>query len=98
MLQLGLGEFLLKAATNLFSLIGIVVVIWLAQSYFRRCRKPDGIGTRGTVDRRRPGQHGACLERVNGLIGFRYSEASQPAYKHAGAGATRHHDLHRPTR
>ncbi len=40
MLQLGLGEFLLKAATNLFSLIGIAVVIWLAQSYFRRAESP----------------------------------------------------------
>ena len=36
MLQLGLGEFLLKAATNLFSLVGILVVIWLAQLYFKR--------------------------------------------------------------
>lgn len=36
LLHLGLGDFLLKAATNVFSLIGIVVVIWLAQMYFRQ--------------------------------------------------------------
>jgi murein DD-endopeptidase MepM/ murein hydrolase activator NlpD len=36
MLQLGLGEFLLKAATNLFALLGIVIVVWLARSYFGR--------------------------------------------------------------
>ncbi|MFH1184455.1 MAG: M23 family metallopeptidase [Chloroflexota bacterium] len=40
LLQMGLGEFVLKAATNLFSLIGIVVVIWLAQLYFRRAETP----------------------------------------------------------
>jgi len=36
MLQLGLGEFLLKAATNVLSLIGIGIVVWLAQLYFTR--------------------------------------------------------------
>jgi murein DD-endopeptidase MepM/ murein hydrolase activator NlpD len=41
MLQLGLGEFLQKAATNLFSLIGIVIVVWLAQLYFRGTARPD---------------------------------------------------------
>ena len=32
---MGLGEILLRAATNIFSLIAIVIVIWLAQMYFR---------------------------------------------------------------
>jgi len=36
MLQMGLGEFLLKAATNAFSLIGILIVVWIAREYFRR--------------------------------------------------------------
>ncbi len=35
LLHMGLGEFLVKAATNVFSVIAIVVVIWLAQTYFR---------------------------------------------------------------
>ncbi|HET6846116.1 MAG TPA: M23 family metallopeptidase [Anaerolineales bacterium] len=35
MLHLGLGEFLQKAATNVLSLIGIVIVVWLAQLYFK---------------------------------------------------------------
>jgi murein DD-endopeptidase MepM/ murein hydrolase activator NlpD len=41
MLQLGLGEFLQKAATNLLSLIGILIVVWLAQLYFRGTASPD---------------------------------------------------------
>jgi murein DD-endopeptidase MepM/ murein hydrolase activator NlpD len=36
LLHMGLGEFLLKAATHAFSLIGILMVIWLAQTYFRQ--------------------------------------------------------------
>ncbi len=36
LLQMGLGEFLLRAATNIFSIIAILVVIWLAQMYFRQ--------------------------------------------------------------
>ena len=40
MLQMGLGEFLLKAATNIFSLIGILIVVWVAQGYFRRAEFP----------------------------------------------------------
>jgi len=36
LLQMGLGEFLLKAATNVLSLMGIVIVVWLAQMYFRQ--------------------------------------------------------------
>lgn len=40
MLQLGLGEFLQKAATNLLSLIGIVIVVWLAQLYFKGAAGP----------------------------------------------------------
>lgn len=34
LLHLGLGEFLLRAATNVLSIAAIVVVIWLARSYF----------------------------------------------------------------
>src|SRR5512142_2386866 len=35
LLQMGLGELLIRAATNIFSLAAIVVVVWLAQAYFR---------------------------------------------------------------
>ena len=34
LLHLGLGEFLLRAATNIFSAIAILIVIWLAQMFF----------------------------------------------------------------
>src|SRR5574341_230764 len=34
LLQMGLGEPLLRAATHIFSVIAIVIVIWLAQVYF----------------------------------------------------------------
>lgn len=36
LLHMGLGEFLLRAATNVFSVIAILLVVWLAQSYFRQ--------------------------------------------------------------
>lgn len=36
LLQMGLGELLIRAATNVFSLGAIVVVVWLAQAYFRQ--------------------------------------------------------------
>jgi murein DD-endopeptidase MepM/ murein hydrolase activator NlpD len=36
LLHLGLGEFLLRAATNIFSAIAILIVIWLAQMFFRQ--------------------------------------------------------------
>ncbi len=36
LLQMGLGELLVRAATNLFSVAAIIIVIWLAQAYFRR--------------------------------------------------------------
>jgi murein DD-endopeptidase MepM/ murein hydrolase activator NlpD len=36
LLQLGLGETLLRAATNVFSLGAIVIVIWLARAYFHQ--------------------------------------------------------------
>lgn len=35
LLHLGLGEFLLRAATNGFSIVAILLVIWLAHTYFR---------------------------------------------------------------
>lgn len=36
LLEMGLGEHLLRAATNVFSLLGIAAVIWMAQQYFRK--------------------------------------------------------------
>ena len=36
LIQMGLGESLLRAATNIFSVLAIVIVIWLAQAYFRQ--------------------------------------------------------------
>ena len=36
LLQMGLGELLVRAATNVFSIGAIVIVIWLAQAYFRQ--------------------------------------------------------------
>jgi len=36
LIQMGLGESLLRAATNIFSVLAIVIVIWLAQMYFRQ--------------------------------------------------------------
>ena len=36
LLHMGLGELLLRAATNIFSLLAIVIVIWLTQMYFRQ--------------------------------------------------------------
>jgi murein DD-endopeptidase MepM/ murein hydrolase activator NlpD len=36
LLQMGLGESLLRAATNIFSIAAILIVIWLAQMYFRQ--------------------------------------------------------------
>ncbi len=36
LLQMGLGELLVRAATNIFSVGAIVLVIWLAQFYFRQ--------------------------------------------------------------
>jgi murein DD-endopeptidase MepM/ murein hydrolase activator NlpD len=35
LLHMGLGEFLLRAATNIFSVAAILIVIWLAHMYFR---------------------------------------------------------------
>jgi nucleoid-associated protein YgaU len=35
LLHMGLGEFLLRATTNIFSVVAIVIVVWLAQTYFR---------------------------------------------------------------
>ena len=36
LLQMGLGELVVRAATNFFSVAAIVIVIWLAQSYFHQ--------------------------------------------------------------
>ncbi len=36
LLHMGLGELLLRAATNIFSVLAIAIVIWLAQMYFRQ--------------------------------------------------------------
>jgi murein DD-endopeptidase MepM/ murein hydrolase activator NlpD len=35
LLHMGLGESLLRAATHVFSVVAVVIVIWLAQTYFR---------------------------------------------------------------
>lgn len=35
LIQMGLGESLLRAATNIFSVLAVALVIWLAQTYFR---------------------------------------------------------------
>ena len=34
--QMGLGEALLRGSTNLFSVLAIVMVLWLAQRYFQQ--------------------------------------------------------------
>ena len=44
LLQMGVGDFLLKAATHIFSLVGIGVVIWLAHTYFRQPTGPTQAG------------------------------------------------------
>jgi murein DD-endopeptidase MepM/ murein hydrolase activator NlpD len=36
LLKIGLGESLLRAATNIFSVVAIVIVIWMAEMYFRQ--------------------------------------------------------------
>jgi murein DD-endopeptidase MepM/ murein hydrolase activator NlpD len=41
LLEMGLGEFLVKAATNVFSILAIVTVVWLARLYFQRPDSPD---------------------------------------------------------
>lgn len=43
LLQLGLGESLLKAGTNMFSILAIVAVVWLAQAFSRQARGPLGV-------------------------------------------------------
>ena len=47
LLQLGLGEMLVRAATNIFSILAIILVIWLTQVYFRQAaaRSQTGSGT-----------------------------------------------------
>src|SRR5512135_701494 len=40
LLQMGLGELVVRAATNFFSLGAIVLVIWLARAYFNRPQVP----------------------------------------------------------
>ncbi len=42
LLQMGLGELLIRAATNVFSLAAIVVVVWLAQAYFHEPARAQG--------------------------------------------------------
>ncbi|HEY5984167.1 MAG TPA: M23 family metallopeptidase [Anaerolineales bacterium] len=44
LLEMGLGEFLVKAATNVFSILAIVTVVWLARLYFKRSDSPDQTG------------------------------------------------------
>ncbi len=40
LLQMGLGESLVRVGTNLFSIVAILVVILLAQAYYRQTPKP----------------------------------------------------------
>jgi len=40
LLQMGLGESLLKIGTNLFSLVAIAIVIWLVQMFYRQAPNP----------------------------------------------------------
>ncbi|HEX8992616.1 MAG TPA: M23 family metallopeptidase [Anaerolineales bacterium] len=48
LLQMGLGELLVRAATNIFSVGAIVLVIWLAQFYFRQpAARVQGSGQTG---------------------------------------------------
>jgi murein DD-endopeptidase MepM/ murein hydrolase activator NlpD len=42
LIQMGLGESLLRATTNIFSVTAILVVIWLGQMYFRQPAKAQG--------------------------------------------------------
>ncbi len=44
LLQMGLGELLIRAATNVFSLAAIVIVVWLAQAYLREPARAQGGG------------------------------------------------------
>lgn len=62
LLQMGLGESLLKAATNVFSLIGIVIVVWLAQSYFRRTETPSQSGIESAA--LTPAPYGVALASI----------------------------------
>src|SRR5260221_13645322 len=36
LVQMGLGESILRAGTNLFSILAIVIVIWLVQMFYRQ--------------------------------------------------------------
>jgi hypothetical protein len=43
LLQMGLGESVLRTGTNLFSVLAIVVVIWLAQMFYRQAVNLTGV-------------------------------------------------------
>jgi len=45
LVQMGLGESLLRAGTNLFSVVGIVLVILLAQAYYRQTPGPLSVNS-----------------------------------------------------
>ncbi len=49
LLQMGLGELVVRAATNFFSVAAIVIVIWLAQSYFRQPQRAPSGGSQAAV-------------------------------------------------
>lgn len=38
--QMGLGEAMLRGSTNLFSAVAIILVLWLAQTYFQQAPRP----------------------------------------------------------
>lgn len=45
LLQMGLGELLVRAATNVFTISAIIIVIWLAQAYFKQPSARARVGT-----------------------------------------------------
>ena len=45
LVQMGLGEPLLRAGTNIFSIVGIIVVILLAQAYYRQTPGPLSVNS-----------------------------------------------------
>src|SRR5512146_2710560 len=50
LLQMGLGDLVVRAATNVFALGAIVIVIWLSQSYFGHQAPPakaNAVSTQG---------------------------------------------------
>src|SRR5687768_16867753 len=45
LVQMGVGESILRAGTNLFSIIAIAIVVWLVQMFYRQTPSLAGINT-----------------------------------------------------